>query len=226
MMKVLAVENNPELLKLLSGLLEKEGFDTLMATGGREALRLYTAEKPDIICLDIALDDITGYDVCRAIRREDADVPILLVTSKSRSVDISEGMEAGATEYIIKPFDLSAFTALLREVACGCMARRHPEALDEHFDFGPFRVYPARLRAERGGKAVDLTLREIRLLKVLQENKGQIVAAEQLEAHCSRAGASEGAAVRWHIGQLRRKIEASPEDPKLIRSEGAGYRYG
>jgi two-component system, OmpR family, alkaline phosphatase synthesis response regulator PhoP len=225
-MKVLAVENSPELLKLICGLLEKEGFDTLTATGGREALDKFAHDKPDIVCLDIGLDDISGYDVCREMRKADAELPILLVTSKSRTLDIGEGMEAGATEYIIKPFDLASFTALLRELACACIARRHPDTLDDYFDFGPIRVFPARLSAERRGKTADLTLREIRILKVLYDNKGRTVPAAELEAHCGRSGAAEATAVKWHIGQLRKKIESSLAAPELIQSEGTGYRFG
>jgi two-component system, OmpR family, alkaline phosphatase synthesis response regulator PhoP len=223
-MKVLTVENNPELLKLVTHLLEKEGFEALTALTGREAMEVFETARPDIVCLDIGLDDISGYEVCRRMRAADAEMPIIIVTSKSRSVDISEGMEAGATEYIVKPFDIAAFASLLREMACDCLARRFPGAEERSFDFGPLKVYPAALRAERRGRQLDLTLREVRILHFFLEHKGKTVPPDALEAACGKGpGAS---AVRWHIDQLRRKIEETPLSPQLIRSEGEGYRFG
>lgn len=226
-MKVLAVENNAELLKLLSHLLEKEGFEVHTATGGAEALQKFANVKPDIACLDVLLDDMSGYDICREIRRADADMPVLLITSKSRATDISEGMAAGATEYIVKPFDLMGITALMHKTAQTCLARRNSAALAEYFDFGELRVYPARLLAQRDGVEIALSLRDTELLKMFFAHKGQSLDAEALAPYCWQSqGKVDAKAVEWQVGQLRKKIETDAANPALIRTAGTGYVFG
>ncbi|MDF3024448.1 MAG: sphR [Alphaproteobacteria bacterium] len=226
-MKVLAVENNAELLKLLSHLLEKEGFEVHTATGGAEALQKFANVKPDIACLDVLLDDMSGYDICREIRRADADMPVLLITSKSRATDISEGMAAGATEYIVKPFDLMGITALMHKTAQTCLARRNSAALAEYFDFGELRVYPARLLAQRDGVEIALSLRDTELLKMFFAHKDQPLETEALAPYCWQSqGKVDAKAVEWQVGQLRKKIEADAANPALIRNAGTGYVFG
>lgn len=226
-MKVLVVENNLELLKLLSHLLEKEGFETQTATGGEEALRKFAEVKPDIACLDILLEDISGYEVCRKMRAADADMPILLITSKSRPSDIEEGLQAGATEYIVKPFDLMSITALLHKTARAHMARLHPDASTKFFDFGDVRVYPAQLRGKRGDDEITLSLREINILALLHRQKGSVVANDKVSALCWKSeNMPADKALEWQMQQLRKKIEADPENPGLIRSGDGGYLFG
>ncbi len=226
-MKVLVVENNPELLKLLTHLLEKEGFSVFSAETGNDALTLYEQRRPAIICLDIMLDDISGFDVCRKIRKTDSEVQILLITSKSRQVDINAGMQAGANDYIVKPFDLADITARIREVARQIVAARSPAAIDEAIHLGSLTVFPGRLCAERGGDSIDLSLREIELLKAFYNNKGKALSSRALQDYCwSSAAAADGSAVDWAIKQLRKKVETDPANPELIRSDPSGYRYG
>lgn len=226
-MKVLAVENNAELLKLLSHLLEKEGFETVTATGGKDGLEKFRTHKPDIACLDILLEDISGYDVCREIRAADKAIPILLITSKSRAADVKEGMDAGATEYIIKPFDLIGITTLMYKIARDCLARKNADVTSQHFDVGDLRVFPLRLSGDRAGKSIDLNLREVALLKLLHSRKGQTVTVAELSAHCWSAQDTPAArAVDWQVKQLCRKIEADPANPVLIRPADGGYIHG
>lgn len=226
-MKVLAVENNAELLKLLSHLLEKEGFEVHTATGGAEALQKFAEVKPDIACLDVLLDDMSGYEICRQIRHTDADMPVLLITSKSRAADINEGMAAGATEYIVKPFDLMGITALMHKTAQSCLARRNSAALSKHFDFGDLRVYPARLLAQRDGREVALSLRDTALLEKFANNAGKPLDVDALAPYCWQSqGNVDAKAVEWQIGQLRKKIEQDAANPTLIRDSGAGYLFG
>ena len=225
-MKVLVVENNPELLKLLSHLLEKEGFSVSTAESGNEALNLHIQRKPAIVCLDIMLDDISGFDVCRRIRKDDQDVEIILITSKSRQVDINSGMQAGANDYIIKPFDVADITARLREVARRVIARQSPAAVDETMHFGPLTVYPGRLTGERAGEAVDLSLREIAFLRLFYASKGVTIAPRALMEYCWSTTAPDGATVEWHIKQLRKKVEADPANPTVIINDQGGYRFG
>ncbi len=226
-MKVLAVENNAELLKLLSHLLEKEGFEVHTATGGADALKKFADVRPDIACLDVLLDDMSGYEICRQIRNVDADMPVLLITSKSRAADISEGMAAGATEYIVKPFDLMGITALMHKTAQSCLARRNSPALSDYFDFGDLRVYPARLLAQREAKEIPLSLRDTELLKMFAGHAGKPLDVDTLAPYCWQSqGKVDAKAVEWQIGQLRKKIEHDAAAPALIRNANTGYVFG
>lgn len=223
-MKVLAVENNPKLLKLLTHLLEKEGFETVSAEGGEEALKQYEAHKPDIICLDVLMEDISGIDVCKKIRETDKRVVVLMITSKSRPVDVEAGMEAGANDYIVKPFDLKDITSRMRDVAKGIISNDTPEKVGESFIFGDLTVFPAQLRAERGGEDLDLNFRDVAILQLLHGQKGQTVGNDALSAYCWAAQASEPEkAVQWYMDQLRKKIEADPDNPVLVRPLEGGY---
>ena len=227
-MKVLVVENNAELLKLLTHLLEKEGFSTFSSASGNEAVTLHMQRKPDIICLDVMLDDISGFDVCRKVRKTDKNVQIIMITSKSRQVDINAGIEAGADDYIVKPFDLGAITAHMRAVARLIIARDEPAAVDEILHFGGLTIFPGRLCAERDGEAIDLSFRDIAFLKTFYANKGKTLSTAVLKEHCWTATPEpEAATVDWHIKQLRRKVEIDPANPALIKSDqGGGYRFG
>lgn len=227
-MKVLAVENNPKLLKLLAHLLEKEGFETITAEGGAEALQKYREYQPDIICLDVLMEDISGIEVCREIRKTNGRTVILMITSKSRDVDVAEGIAAGANDYIVKPFDLTDITARMRGVASGLMARDNPGKVDGHFDFGDLKIFPLQLKAQReGSEDIGLNLRDAGILKLLADNKGKTVTVAQLRPLCWSAQASTPEkAVQWYIDQLRKKVEADAANPVFIKSAGDGYTYG
>lgn len=223
-MKVLAVENNAELLKLLSHLLEKEGFEVATAMSGIEAQEKFAAQKPDIVCLDILLEDISGLELCRQFRAADADIPIILITSKSRAADVKDGMAAGASEYIVKPFDLNTITQMMHKVARGRLASANQ---NEHFDFGDLRVYPARLSGERASGSIDLNFRELAILRLLHDNRGKEVAATDIARLCWKAEASpDSKSVEWQMRQIGKKVEQDPASPTLIRAQGAGYIHG
>lgn len=227
-MKVVVVENNLELLKLLTHLLEKEGFTVFRATSGSEALARHAEHKPAIICLDIILDDISGFDVCRRIRAEDKGVQIILITSKSRQSDIDTGMAAGADDYIIKPFDLADITRRMRNIARKIIARDPSAKPAESFPFGSLTIYPEKLSAELDGKNIDLSLRDVGFLKVFYLNKGKTLSLQNLLPYCWQSPAmSADAVVEWHIRELRKKIGDDPASPALIRAhESGGYSFG
>jgi two-component system alkaline phosphatase synthesis response regulator PhoP len=226
-MKILVVEDNPKLLKLLSHLLEKEGFLVVSTVDGKEALSLYAEHKPDIICLDVVIEDVSGLAICKEIRRQDADATILLISSKSRDVDIAEGLAAGANEYVVKPFDLSAMTARMREIARKRIARDDIALSRRSFDFGALKVFPGQLRGERAGASIDLNFRDVGILQMLYDNKGKPVANDALKTWCWKAESTDAdKTVEWYIAQLRKKIEPDPEKPSLIKTAaGGGYRH-
>jgi two-component system, OmpR family, alkaline phosphatase synthesis response regulator PhoP len=224
-MKILAVEDNPKLLKLLSHLLEKEGFAMVVAAGGREALTQYAEHKPDIICLDVVMEDVSGISICKQIRAQDAKATILLISSKSRDVDVAEGLAAGADEYIVKPFDLSSMTARMRNIARVRIQRDDPALAARSFTFGDLQVFPGQLRADRGGTAIDLNFRDVGILQTLHDNKGRPVSNDTLKNWCWKAETTDmDKTVEWYIAQLRKKIETNPDAPSLIKpAAGGGY---
>ena len=223
-MKVLAVENNPKLLKLLAHVLEKEGFETVTAECGADALKMYQQHKPEIVCLDVLMDDISGVEVCRDIRKTDKDTIILMITSKSRDVDVAEGMSAGANDYIVKPFDLTDITARMRGIARGIIAKTSPEKMAENFTFGDITVFPHALEAKRSDNVIGLNFRDVGILSLLHGNKGKAVSIAALNAFCwSAVATSPEKTAGWYIGQLRNKIEANPETAVLIKAADGGY---
>ncbi|MEZ0225854.1 MAG: response regulator transcription factor [Alphaproteobacteria bacterium] len=228
-MKVLIAEDNPKMQSMLSSLLEKEGFETERAAGGKEALAKYREFSPDIICLDVMMDDLSGIDVCKEIRKADKKITIIMVTSKSSEADFAVGLEAGADAYVAKPYDLSDIAGKLRGSARRCIARDNPALYAEYFEFGDLKVYPGQLRAERGAGGMDLNFRDVNILRHFAANRSRVVPPEALKKFCweGHPSAGELQLVQWHISQLRRKIEEDSDQPALIKStpEG-GYRYG
>lgn len=227
-MKVLVAENNAELLKLLSHLIEREGFKTLPASGGGQALQLYRAERPDIVCLDILMDDMSGYDVCREIRRADTDTPVIFITSKSGGDAERLGRAAGGDEYIVKPFDLAEVKRLMRGFARQLLARREAARIDEGFDFGDMRILPHRLLARRGNEDIDLSPLEVSVCQYFAGRAGGVISAAELHGALFQglASAPDARAVEVHLKQLQKKIEVDPGQPLLIRPVDGGYSFG
>jgi DNA-binding response OmpR family regulator len=225
-MTVLVVDDSARILSMISALMDKDGFRTLQAISGREALSLHASEKPEIVCLDIMLGDMMGWDVCREIRKTDADVSVLMISSKSGDADIAKSMAAGATDYVAKPFDLADLAARAIVIARERIAKFDPRRHAERLDFGPVTIYPGQLRAERGDEGIDLNFRDVNILRLLREKQGQAVPVAALRNY-SWAGHPSGAdhSVAWNISQLRKKLEADPENPELIRDAEGGYMF-
>lgn len=223
-MKVLVVDDNPKIRNMLNTLLDKEGFNVSNAGGGKEGLTQYAAQKPDIICLDILMDDMSGIDVCTEIRKTDKAVAILIVTSRTGEADMVKAMGAGANDYITKPFDFADITARVKYLAKQITAFRDPGRAVESFAFNDVTVYPGQLRAERDGHSVDLSFREINFLRLFLSKRGTPVTIDELKPLCWAGHPSgEDKAAQWHISQLRAKIEADAETPALIVTQADGF---
>jgi two-component system, OmpR family, alkaline phosphatase synthesis response regulator PhoP len=225
--KVLVVENNIQFLDHLCELLDKEGFQTIKAADGDEALKAYNAEKPDFICLDIMMPDKSGYDVCREIRKDDIDTPIIFISSKSETIDKVLGLEIGADDYIVKPFDIHEVKARIRAIARRCLSRTKPESQNEQFKMGDLVIYPNKLKADKKGASIDLSIRDIQILQLLHDNRNNVIDRNDLLDHCWGAHIMpESRTVDWHISQLRKRIEDDPKNPMIIKTvHGVGYKY-
>lgn len=226
-MKVLVAENNEQTLNHLCDILEKDGFSTLKAQSGEQALALYGDDKPDFICLDIMMPGMTGYDVCKSIRKTDEDTPIIFISGKTETFDKILGLELGADDYIVKPFDIHEVITRIRTVARRAIKQSKPETTSEEFQIGSVTIFPGKLKGQKGDDQIDLSLRDIKILRLLYDNRDQIVDRNVLLDYCWGAHIMpESRTVDWHISQLRKKIEEDPKNPQIIQTvHGVGYKY-
>jgi DNA-binding response OmpR family regulator/HPt (histidine-containing phosphotransfer) domain-containing protein len=229
-MKVLIAENNPQMLKQLCDILDHEGYSIFSAPSGTEALKVYSNHSPDFICLDIMMPDLNGYDVCKEIRKTDAKTPIIFISSKSKTVDKVIGLEVGADDYIIKPFDTPEVIARIRAITRRCIVSRETvskDAGDNAFWLKDLKVMPSELRAEKNGKSIELSLRDIKVLRLFHDNKGKAFDRDTLLDRCWGTNVMpESRIVDWHISQLRRKIETDPAHPQYIKTiHRVGYKF-
>ena len=199
----------------------------MVAEDGTQALELYRRESPDFVCLDIMMPGVTGYEVCREIRRADPGVPIIFISAKSEEVDKVLGLELGADDFILKPFGVREVLARIRAVTRRCMARDSQQATQKPFRMDDLEILPAELRARRGGQMVDLSLRDVKILQLLHRMRGQVVGRDTMFDGCwGLSHVANSRTLDQHISQLRKRIERDSKQPRIIRTvHGAGYRY-
>ncbi len=223
-MNILIAEDDPLTLDALATCIESDGFTALRAPDGRHALDLWRTSGPDLLCLDIMMPGIDGYEVCRRVRESDRTIPILFLSAKNREIDVVAGLDLGADDFIRKPFTRGEVMARIR----AALRRTAGRADAGDFDFGDLTIRPRALAAERNGAAIDLTPREISLLRLLRDRRGEAVSRDAfLDACWGVDWFPDSRTLDQHIFLLRRKIEADPANPTLIQSvRGVGYRYG
>jgi len=224
--KILVVEDDRNLLDTLKYNLRREGYEAMTATDGAEALDVARRQKPDLIILDIMLPKLSGFEVCRILRKE-MTVPVLMLTAKDQEVDKIVGLEIGADDYMTKPFSmrelLARLGAMLRraDMAAAQLAseRKVVKIGDLEIDFG-------RHQASCRGSRLDLTPKEYDLLAFLATNKGLVFSRDQLlDKVWGYEYAGNTRTVDVHIRWLRQKIESDPAKPtRLVTVRGAGYK--
>ena len=226
-MKVLIVDNDLKTLDYLGDIIAKEGFDISKAKDGASALKKYYEQKPDFICLDVVMPEIDGHDVCKEIRKTDPDTPIVFISSKADLSDRIAGLELGGDDYIVKPFDIGEVIARIRAVARRCIKSQGTKNIDDHFDLSNVRIFPNQLKAKKKDETIDLSLRDIKLLRLLYDHKNEVVNRDTLLDYCWGAHIMpESRTVDWHVSQLRKKIEDDPKRPEIIKTvHGIGYKY-
>jgi DNA-binding response OmpR family regulator len=203
---------------------------TIRAENGTEALKAYREEKPDFMCLDIVMPDKSGYDVCTEVRKEDPNIPIIFISTKSDPVEKVLGLELGADDYITKPFEIHEVVSRIRAVARRCLAQQEDaggNTASQSFCMLDLEVLPKQLRAKRGENAIDLSIRDIKILQLLYDNKGNVIDRDMLLDYCWGENVMpESRNVDWYISNLRKKVELDPKDPKIIQTvHGAGYKF-
>jgi len=227
-MKILIAEDDRFIREGLNELLESEGYATIPASDGEEALQLYNKEKPDFILLDIMMPKQDGYALCREIRKVNAEVPIIFISAKSEEIDRVVGLELGADDYIMKPFGSREVIARIRAVTRRCLARAGGDTASQSvLNFFDLEVFPDELRARRGEIRTDLSLRDVKILELLHANKGKIVDRNTIFDHCwGQNYLPSSRTLDQHISKLRKLIEIDPHQPLIIKTvHGVGYRY-
>jgi two-component system alkaline phosphatase synthesis response regulator PhoP len=225
-MTLLLADDDPITLDSLNACLQPEGFRTLLARDGEEALGLWERHRPDLLCLDIMMPRVDGYEVCRRVRAIDATVPVLFLSAKSEEIDVVVGLQLGADDFIRKPFGkhelLARLHAALRRSQKGGGTKER-----RSFVMDVITIFPLELRAQRDGDDITLTPREVSLLQTLHERAGEVVSRDVLLDRCWGATYfPESRTLDQHVAKLRRKIEVDAENPQIIETvRGVGYRY-
>jgi DNA-binding response OmpR family regulator len=226
-MKILVAEDDAHLREGLAEILRGEGYTVVQAADGAEAMRRFDAEPPDLVCLDIMMPRASGYDVCRHIRARDAQVPVIFLSAKAEEIDKVVGLELGADDYVTKPFGVREVVARIRAVTRRAFATRPPRLDERPFALGDLEVSPAELRARRGDQTIDLSLRDVKLLRLFAANPGKALDRNTLmDAGWGEDFFPNSRALDQHISQLRKRIERDPQEPRILRTvHGVGYRY-
>jgi DNA-binding response OmpR family regulator len=223
--KLLIVEDDPNLLETLKYNLRKESYDVVTAIDGEQALEIARREKPDLIILDIMLPKLSGFDVCRILRKE-MTAPILMLTAKADETDKVVGLEIGADDYVTKPFSIRELIARVRAMLRRTQIKEIQLPEERAIEIGAIRVDISRHQALLNDAVLDLRPKEFDLLAFLARNKGLVFSREQLlEKVWGYDYAGDTRTVDVHIRWLREKIETDPSNPKqLLTVRGAGYK--
>jgi DNA-binding response OmpR family regulator len=220
---ILAVDDEPHVLKLVKANLESSGYKVLTATDGAQAIETAERELPDLVILDIMLPKMDGYAACRRIR-DFSSVPVIMLTARSAEVDLVHGFEVGADDYLTKPF---AVTELLMRVQAVLRRSKWPEEVlaRQRFEAGPIAIEFAQHRVTVEGQIVKLTPTEYRLLAYLASNANRVLMhRELLRAVWGPEYGDETEYLRVYIRYLRQKLEPDPSHPRyLLTQPGAGY---
>jgi DNA-binding response OmpR family regulator len=233
MSRILVVEDELHLADGLRFNLEAEGHDTEVVDTGEKALdRIAAAENPiDLIVLDVMLPGINGFDVAGHLRRERNYVPILMLTARGRADDVVKGFEAGADDYLAKPFELNVLIArigaLLRRHGWGHPAPVAQEPTADQYTFSGREIDFAALELRRDGRTLPLTLMEANLLRFLVQREGQVVSRKEiLEQVWGVREDTDTRAIDNFIVRLRRHIEDNPAEPRHLQTvRSVGYRF-
>ena len=223
--KVLIVEDDQTLLSVLEYNLRKEGYTVVTAADGVQALEAARKEKPDLIILDIMLPKMSGFEVCRILRKE-MTVPILMLTAKDDEIDKIAGLDLGADDYMTKPFSMRELLARVRAMLRRADMQAQKGAAENQLKLGDIEVDIRRHSVTRGGNILGLTPKEFDLLTFLARNKGLVFNRDQLlEKVWGYDYSGNTRTVDVHVRWLRQKIEDNPDKPRrLVTVRGVGYK--
>ena len=219
--RLLLVEDDERIRAAMRMALEREGHRVAEAASGEEAMRVFAREPADVVLVDLMLPGIDGFEVCRTLRRS-SDVPIIVVTARADSHDVVAGLEAGADDYLTKPFVPKELSARIRAV----LRRTRRESTPPRFAFGEVEVLPEEGVVRRAGEQVHLTKTEFDVLCELAANPGRVLSREELlERIWDYDYLGDGRLVDVHVRRLRTKIEPDPSNPRhIVTVRRMGYK--
>lgn len=221
-MKILIIDDEPTIVETMEAKFRKEGFSTFTADSAEEGMRLFRRVKPDLIVLDIMLPQRSGYDFCRAIRR-DSTTPIIFVSARSDEADRVKGLELGADDYVVKPFNLSELAARVKAI----LRRSTGEPVKEVIERGNMKIDPRSHEVWINDEPQSLSPKEFALLYFMSRNLGQVFSRETLlDRVWGRDAFVTVRTVDVHIRWLRTRIEPDPTSPvRLVTVRGVGYKF-
>lgn len=227
MRRILVIEDDPAILRGLTDALAEEHYEVLNATDGERGYLMAKRENIALIILDIMLPRKNGLDVCRDLRRDGIETPILMLTSKKEEIDQVLGLELGADDYVTKPFSIKVLLARINTLLR--RKRAHHKTLDE-YAFGDFELDFKRQEARRNNRDVSLTTREFEILKYFAVHEGEVVTRDMLLTDVWKYGDEETIpttrTIDNYILALRKKIEDDPSKPvHLLTVHKAGYKF-
>jgi DNA-binding response OmpR family regulator len=220
--RILTVEDDERIRTAVKMALEDEGWDVVEAESGEQAVDAFASQPADVVLIDLMLPGIDGFELCRSIRRT-SDVPILMVTARTDTHDVVAGLEAGADDYVTKPFQPKELSARIRAL----LRRARPaETGNPHLRFGDLEVIPAEGVVRSAGGEVHLTKTEFRLLCELASAPGRVFSREQLlERVWGYDYFGDGRLVDVHVRRLRTKVEPDAANPRhVVTVRGLGYK--
>jgi len=221
--KILVVDDEYKIRKVIKGYLEKAGYETIMAEDGQEALEYYKNENPDLIILDLMLPEMSGEEVCSRIRHA-SDIPIIMLTAKGQEEDRIEGLDIGADDYVVKPFSPRELVARVRAL----LRRSDYQALKaEYMSYleGDLKIYPSKMQVSYKDEIIDFTSTEFEILIYMARHPGQVLSRDQLvESVLGLEFKGFDRTIDAHIKNIRKKLKIT--DKKIIETVyGAGYKF-
>ena len=223
--KLLVVDDDPNICDILKTHFEKEGYEVLTAGDGVEGLSVFKSASPDLVLLDIMLPKMDGQQMLAEIRK-DSQKPVIMVTAKGEVFDKVLGLEMGADDFVVKPFDLKELSARVKAVLRRYRAHLQADEGDV-IKFENFEISQEKFELKLKGKKVDIPPKELQLLYCLASNPNRVFSREQLLEHVwDFAFLGDSRTVDVHIRRLREKIENNPSDPLYVQTKwGLGYYY-
>ena len=219
---IMVVDDDQDLAEMLGIVLTGAGYEVDLVSRGDEAMPLFAAQNPDLVLLDVMLPGLNGVEVCKLIR-ENSMVPIVMLSAKSDKQDVVAGLEAGADDYMVKPFDPAELVARMK-----VRLRRSITEVNSELSIGNLKIDQIEHSIIRDGQVIALTRLEFDLLVALAKEPGRVFTREALLSEVwGYRPATDTRLVNVHIQRLRSKIEVNPEEPKVIITvRGVGYKAG
>ncbi len=221
-LKLLIIDDEPAIVETVETRMRRDGFTTFTADSAEEGMRLFRRVKPDLVILDIMLPQRSGFEFCRSVRQEHA-TPIIMLSARAEEADRVKGLEMGADDYVVKPFNLSELSARVKAV----LRRATGEAVKEPVERGSLKIDPRTHEATVDGKPIVLAPKEFALLYFLARHAGQVFSREALlDRVWGRDAFVSARTVDVHIRWLRTRIELDSNNPeRLLTVRGVGYKF-